>query len=71
MPPLIELVFEACLLMQPAQCHTVSLTFADVSLIQCTMGVGAQAEVSKWLAVHPGYSARRHRCRVAGQFAKA
>lgn len=71
MPPMIELVFSACLLAQPDACKVVTLTFTDVPLIQCQMGVGAQAEVEKWLERHPGHFAKRRTCRLAGQYARA
>ena len=68
---MVELIFQACLLAAPDDCRVVSLTFTDVPLIQCVMGVGAQSEVAKWLEAHPGTFARKRKCRVAGQYAKA
>ena len=67
----VELLFEACLLLQPDSCRVVTLTFTDVPVIQCQMGIAAQSEVAKWLEAHPNHFARKRKCRLAGQFAKA
>lgn len=67
---MIELAFSACLLGNPAHCRDVSLIFADLSPIQCQMGIGSQIQMQKWKAAHPNWVIGKWRCQVPGQFAK-
>lgn len=64
---MIELAFVACL---GTQCRDFSLTFADVSLMQCQIGIGAQMQIADWKKGHPGWYVKKHRCQIPGTFAK-
>jgi hypothetical protein len=66
---MIELVISACQLFG-AQCHDVSLVFADVSLMQCQIGMGAQMQIAKWKNEHPQWRVERYHCQIPGTFAK-
>jgi len=67
---MIELVVAVCSILHGASCKEVSLVFADVSLLQCQIGAGAQIEVAKWKSEHPEWSVHTYRCQPAGTFAK-
>lgn len=67
---MIELVIAVCSILHGASCKEVSLVFADVSLLQCQIGVGAQMEIAKWKSEHPEWSTHKYHCQQAGQFAK-
>lgn len=67
---MIELVIAVCSILHGGSCKEVSLVFADVSLIQCQIGAGAQMEVAKWRSEHPEWSVHKYKCQEAGKFAK-
>jgi hypothetical protein len=64
---MIELVMWACM---GLECRDVSLTFAEVSLMQCQIGMAAQMQIAKWTNEHPNWRVERYRCQVPGTFAK-
>ncbi|HVT27650.1 MAG TPA: hypothetical protein VHE81_06490 [Lacipirellulaceae bacterium] len=64
---MIELVMWACM---GLNCRDVSLTFADISLLQCQIGMAAQNEVAKWKSEHPNWRVEKYRCQIPGTFAK-
>ena len=64
---MIEIAFIACL---GTQCRDFSLTFADVSLLQCQIGIGAQMQLADWEKSHPNWQLKKHHCQIAGSFAK-
>jgi hypothetical protein len=64
---MIEIAFIACL---GAQCRDFSLTFAEVSLLQCQIGIGAQMQIAEWKKGHPNWQVKKHHCQIPGTFAK-
>lgn len=64
---MIEIAFIACL---GAQCRDFSLTFAEVSLMQCQIGIGAQMQMAEWTKSHPGWRVEKYHCQIPGTFAK-
>jgi hypothetical protein len=62
---MIELVFSACLIAQPATCKDVHLTFEEtrVSLIACALY--GQFEMARWVNEHPRWRPGRFRCAPA------
>lgn len=65
---MVELVVSVCSILYGAQCHDVSLTYADMPMLACLMS--GQPEIAKWSEVNPNWSIRRWTCRPAGLFAK-
>ncbi|MDX2307322.1 MAG: hypothetical protein NW216_03690 [Hyphomicrobium sp.] len=68
---MLELLVSVCLVNEPSRCREVSLAYAEEGLtpMQCMMG--AQAEIAKWIEIHPEYALKRWTCQRAGRFAKA
>lgn len=64
---MIELVFVACM---GLKCRDVSLTFAETSLVQCQIGIGAQMQIADWKKGHPNWRVGRYHCQIPGTFAK-
>lgn len=64
---MIELVFVACL---GTRCRDVSLTFAETSLVQCQIGIGAQMQIADWKKGHPNWRVERYHCQIHGSVAK-
>jgi hypothetical protein len=69
---MIEIVVAVCLFDEPNKCKDVSLNISDeaISSVQCMMGMGAQAELEKWLQANPKWTIKKWTCSVAGQVAK-
>jgi hypothetical protein len=67
---MIELVVTVCSILHGAHCREVSLTFAELSLMQCQIGVGAQMQIMEWGRAHPNWRVERYRCQIPGTFAK-
>lgn len=69
---MFELFLSVCLAADPHRCKDVSLIFSDenVTQLQCSMGIGAGAQVAKWIEAHPKWVAKRWTCRPAGQVAR-
>lgn len=67
---MLELVMNVCLLANPSKCHDVSLIFAEVTPIQCQMGLAGQNEMATWHNTHPNWRIAKWRCQEAGKFAK-
>ncbi|TNC60035.1 hypothetical protein [Rubellimicrobium roseum] len=62
---MIELVFVACLSAAPATCEQRALQFTDLSVLSCTFG--AQPELARWIAEHPGWQIQRWTCQPIGE----
>jgi hypothetical protein len=62
---MFEIVFSACLIAGAQSCKDVHLTYEGrrVSMMECF--VTGQAEMAKWIAVHPQYRVAKFRCGTA------
>ena len=67
---MIELVVTICSIVHGAHCREVSLTFSEISLMQCQIGVGSQIQIIEWAKAHPNWSVGKYRCQIPGTFAK-
>jgi hypothetical protein len=56
------LMFVTCLAANPAACEVRELAFVDVAPAACMRG--AQPEMAKWVAEHPGHRVTRWSCRT-------
>ena len=66
---MMTIVMSVCSVLS-AHCKEVELVFADLTLVQCQMGIGSQVEMAKWTAGHPNWIIAKWRCRPAGTVAK-
>ena len=57
---MIELVFLACLGVEPRVCQDKSMQFTDLSVMTCMMG--AQPQLARWQNEHPGWMIHRWTC---------
>jgi hypothetical protein len=67
---MIEIALTACSIVSGAHCRDFSLTFAEVSLLQCQIGIGAQMQITEWGRSHPNWRVSKYRCQIPGTFAK-
>lgn len=61
---MLEIFFTACLLSNPAHCAEKSITYSDMTDLQCMSA--SQTEIAQWAIVHPGYFVSKWGCRRAG-----
>lgn len=59
---MIELLFVVCMATAPDECRERSMTFSNITPMQCLMG--AQPELAKWSASHPNLEIKSWRCQA-------
>jgi hypothetical protein len=59
---MIELVFSACLLAEPATCREVHLTYQVQQITAMDCFLYGQFEMAQWVNVHPQYRVGRFKC---------
>jgi hypothetical protein len=65
---MVELVLSLCLLDDARKCREESLTFADVSILTCS--IAGQSQIATYMERRPRWYVKRWSCRQAGLHAK-
>ncbi|MET4126830.1 hypothetical protein [Roseovarius sp. MBR-6] len=59
---MVELLFIACLSVNPTECNEQRLIFGDMTPARCM--AAAQPELARWSELHPELRINRWRCRA-------
>lgn len=69
---MLELIFTACLVANPDQCRSVTVTLSEDSAnsVQCSMGLAGRDQLTEWISLHPDFRIARWSCAPTGTMAK-